>query len=242
VNLPRLAAVAAAITVVLSGCLDFEPVTEPRQPAAEPAAIFADFSILERAGAAEARVEVTVLPGRDAQGPRTVRDSVLWLNGLPLRPYVGAWPDAPAMLRYSWASAEIPETIEARPPTIDGLSGSATPIRWRIARADADTIRLVRGADLVLRLATAAPDSAASFENWSVSVQGSGGTGFSLSRAGSAPDTLRIPAAWISADDSLAFAHFGWSRHTEVLAPGGDLFVRSSGWHHVQWVIRLLDP
>ncbi|CAN5653028.1 hypothetical protein BH23GEM6_BH23GEM6_11770 [soil metagenome] len=240
---------ALAILIALqSGCLDFEDVTRPVQ-SGTPAMISLSGSSGGRAinftgGAGRVRVEARVLPGVDAQGPRQLLVDTLHIGTLPVVP----WMEMDGIWYYSaeWRGEEDAEVL-FRLPRIGRVGDSPSLVSWQPVRsADPDTVRLIKGGDLVLRMSSSrpsqVPNQVQGQDRWTLSVWGRDGSVNMQSQAGR-PDSVVVPASLLATvlrgptgrvDATLV------AQQSHVWEQPGDLLLHTNFISTLSWVVEVL--
>jgi len=238
--------VASALAIaLLSGCLDFEAVTRPDQ-ISHPALInlsatFAGRSAGAAGGAHITRVNARVMPGIDAQGPRQVLADTLWIGDRAVVPMA----DVDGARYYStewWGDGD--SEIQFRLPMIGRVGEGPSSVSWRpVRRVDPDTVRLMRGGDLVLRLSSSRSPQAQSQDSWTLSLWGRDG-GVNLSSRGLPPDSLVIPATMIATvlREPTGRIHAILNAHQLHFSDyRGDLHLQTEFTSNLSWVVEMVN-
>jgi hypothetical protein len=187
--------VCAALSCV--GCMDF---IEP-DLAAENAAATISVSALQENDSSLLLIDAVLVPGLDEDGfrRRVVRDTLIAF-GLSIAPSSIRRKDNRVYEARQTVTNPASIAFTVDPPLIEGLPQRPS-IRWfGLRKVGADTIRLRRGEDLILRVDTSLGASQPTPEtrNWSLQLVGKRNE-FRLGGSGMPPTTIIVPAMWIPA-------------------------------------------
>jgi len=221
-----------------SACLDF---TEPELPQ-RATATFATLTV-RAFDTGSLQIDGSLQPGRDSTGfQRVVQSPFIQVNTIVLQPTsLGE-----RGLRTYGATFPLERNATAGPytirlPDVRDL-GTIPVVQWNgLLKVDGDTIRAVRGEDIVLRLDTLAlPSTPAPFRQWFLDIR-SGNRVFRLSSDGLPPLTLRIPAAWVPSTDPRAFMSLIYFQTGQVRTPNGLYAANLTLDTRMNWVVVFSD-
>jgi|GEM_PF-5859940 len=233
--------VAAATLTLLGGCLDFEAVTRPVQ-SSSPAMISLSATLNGHSGIAhDARMRARVLPATDEHGPRLLLSDTLWMGNRPVLPIAGE--DGALYYALDWRVEEDSE-VRFRLPTVSRVAESPSIVTWQpVRRVDPDTVRLTRGADLILRMSSSTTRPQESEDSWTLYVQGKGGS-VTIHNQGATPDFIVIPATMmatlIPGPDRLIYASLT-SRQSLAWERRDVLQLHTSFLSILYWVVEIVE-
>jgi hypothetical protein len=208
----------ALISLSCVGCLDF---VEPAAPAPDStrARIF-----LSAYQGTDGRTSIDggFAPGIDANGEhRTISREAVIAFGVTIPPTVMR-EDSIRIYKHQMTVVDSARGIfTVDPPAVNGLA-SRPVVRWfGFRKISPDTIRLERGADLVLDIEMSLgtsqpmPDS----RDWFLFL-GADPQRFSMGGTGPPPATIRVPAQYLQVSaDSVMLAILSFNQHGTVVVP-----------------------
>lgn len=225
----------ALVAVGATACLDFEDPTIPERRA--PAILQANMRIL----GGIFQVDGSLAPGRDESGVlRVVQVPQIHASEFIADPrsrdergvhdYQATFPIAPA---------RATEPFRLVAPAVRGTT-PPPPVVWHgLIRADPDTLRLAAGADITLRVDTAAAPSqpAQRARQWFVEVR-RGGDVFRINADGAPPRALRIPVDWLGgAPDAPVLVSMIYYQSAQVRTPDNTYIANVLLDHRLNWVV-----
>lgn len=185
-------------------------------------------------------------PGADAGGvPRGVADETLMVLGSPYEPtertllgerlYQGT-------LALEEAAVEA-VLITVVPPTVEGVGARIPEVRWRVpGTAGPDTLTVLSGEDLALRLAEPpeASDPPFQFGTWAVEVAGQ--PPLRISSTGPPPVELRVPFYYLPAEPAVFPVRFDLFTGATLFPDPGDYIVALVVDVRLGWTVRVEPP
>jgi hypothetical protein len=224
----RLAPATAALAALLSGCLDFEPITAPYGPDEHPAYINGQVTMEQGPDVSRLRLSIYVMSGRDRNGVRPVIDDRIWIDGIAVVPERRETDGGIGL--HLFVERDIPTTpIEIRLPSIGRIDASPPDLTVPVfPSTGADTIRAVDGEDLRITLESV-PLSRESDQSWySVTLRREVRHVFYASVMSLHPPVFIIPGAMMTAVPGSSDAGellVSVGRFSEWFAPTDDLMV-----------------
>jgi hypothetical protein len=224
-----------------TACIDFaEPQIPNRQT---PAVVQANVRVFDTG---TMQIDGSVSPGRDSLGfTRPVLGPFIGVNNViafPLsvneqgvRSYNSQFPIARNDTRGPY-DISLPEVADV---------GALPAVRWfGVQKLDPDTIRPLRGADIVLTMDTAAAQSnpANRFRQWFLDIR-AGVRVFRLSGDGPLPLRLRIPSEFVPpATDDRAAISLIYFQSSQLVSPGGGYIASVVLDTRLNWTVVFLPP
>ena len=218
-------------------CIDF---VDPNIPDAGGAAVISAIAVFSDRGTADVRA--TLNPGLDVTGVRRpVADPGLLVNDTVILPdRIQRDGDHLYEALYAFDPATETVTVQFLAPSVAGLaaprpSASLSGVR----RIGPDTLRMVSGSDLLLRLTTEPGTSAPAplSRQWFLTLAAAT-TEFRLGGNGPPPDTILIPARFIPAGDSLE-VRLIYQQLAEAEPPPGDYIGIFTFDVRLFWTVRV---
>jgi hypothetical protein len=186
-------------------------------------------------------VDGLLAPGLDADAVRRIliREAIVAMNRAVepasiarngSRSYFSQWTTTPDSVA-GVLVLEGPRVETGSPPPSFRWSGITTP--------QDDTVAVVAGADVMLRLTVAAAETPApQTRQWLVQMTGAGGT-FRFGGDGAPPDSLLVPAYWLPEPaDGLIAVTLSYTRSMAIQQPSDYIGVLLLDTR-VQWTLRV---
>jgi hypothetical protein len=234
--LSRFALVALLATTLLTACVDFaDPVIPDRRASA---ILNANVRVFD---AGVIQVDGSLSPGRDSLGfQRPVLSPFILVNDLLVQPIAITQT---GVRTYS-TTFPTPRNATAGPftmvwPVVEDV-GELPTVQWHgLIKRTADTLRITRMEDLVLRMDTvAAPSNPANrFRQWFIDIR-AGASSFRVSGDGPVPLSLRIPAEWIPVSpDNRATVSLIYFQTAQLRTPPGTYLGNITLDTRLNWVV-----
>lgn len=231
----RVGSLASCMAVL--ACIDF---VDPNIPDAGGAAVISAIAVFSDRGTADVRA--TFNPGLDVTGVRRpVADPGLLVNDTVIQPdRIQRDGDRLYEALYPFDPATETVTVEFLAPAVAGIAASRPAASLSgVRRIGPDTLRMVSGSDLLLRL-TAEPGTSAPAplsRQWFLTLAAAT-TEFRLGGNGPPPDTILIPARFIPAGDSLE-VRLIYQQLVEAEPPPGDYIGIFTFDVRLFWTVRV---
>lgn len=229
-----------ALVLSCSGCFDFVEPDLPQRGA--PAFLQAFVHINE---SAHLRISAVLAPGLTQEGDaRLIGNDTVIASGLFIT------PDSVRRTGTRIYNHEGPlggpdpfaQPITLVPPRIEGALAAPPVVRWRAVRpARMDTIRAVRGEDVVLIIQRSPEPSAPEplLQQWIVDLVSEDGN-FRFGASGEPPDTIRVPSFWVPPAASGRVAAFlTIALSGAYRPPPSDYLVHFSAEQRLRWNLRI---
>lgn len=227
--------------LLLAACIDFaEPVIPDRRA---PAVLNVNVRPFDTG---VLQIDGSLSPGRDSLGfQRAVPSPFIAVNNFTAQPQTISEQGSRS---YSAVFA-IPRNQTLGPfdmvfPVVNDV-GQLPNVRWfGLQKLDPDTVRPLRGEDVVLRLDTAAEQSNPPnrFRQWFVEIR-AGVTAFRISGDGPVPLRLRIPAEFVPpSPDNRASVSLIYFQTAQLRSPPGTYLANVTLDTRLQWVIAFRTP